>query len=218
MVAGIVVAAFAVSRRRPSLFEWFVLGSAVTVAVAQVGPARYYEQYTAFFAPFLALTLAISVARLRGKVLSRTAAVIASAAVAALFVNQLAFVRGESVRDVATTVDAIVPVGACTLSDAPKFLVTTNRFVAGAAGCATMTDPQGATLAFAGSPEVSLAMWRSAFVHADYVVTSTPVGAWFMPQSPSLRGYVETHFHQVRSGGLLFYVRDGFPTTHTRGF
>ena len=207
VIVGIVVAAFVLSRRRPSTFELFVLGSAAIIAMAQVGPAWYYEQYTAFFAPFLALTLAISVARFRGVEPARISLAAAAAAVAALALNQIAFIYGETAPDVATAVDAVVPAGGCTLSNAPKYLVTTNRFVAAALRCTTMTDPQGATLAFANSPAASLAMWQSAFVHADYVVTSTPIAGWDMPRSPVLRDYVAAHFHEVRSGALLFYVR-----------
>ena len=209
VLAGIVIAAFAVSRRRPSSFEWFVLASTAAVAVAQVGPAWYYEQYAAFFAPFLALTLGISLARLLDEEKSRAALTVAPAVVAVLLANQLAFIHRESARDVAATVDAVVPVGGCTLSDAPKYLVTTNRFIAAAPGCTTMTDPQGATLAFANNQAASLAMWRSAFVHADYVVTETPVDDWFMPQSSALRAYVAAHFRAVSADGLLFYVRNG---------
>ena len=162
VLAGIVVAAFVVPRRRPSTFEWFVLGSAAAVAVAQVGPAWYYQQYAAFFAPFLALVLGISLARLLGE-RSRATVAVAAAAVVVLLASQLALIHRESVPDVATTVDAVVPVGGCTLSDGPKLVVTTNRFVAAAPGCTTMTDPQGATLAFANDRAASLAMWWSAF-------------------------------------------------------
>ena len=47
------------------------------------------------------------------------------------------------------------------------------------------------------------------FVHADYVVTETPVDDWFMPQSSALRAYVAAHFRAVSADGLLFYVRNG---------
>jgi hypothetical protein len=77
---------------------------------------------------------------------SRIAIAIATAGAVVLLVNQVLVLRGESAPDIAATVDAVVPAGGCTLSDAPSKLVTTDRFVARAPGCTDMTDPQGATL------------------------------------------------------------------------
>jgi hypothetical protein len=134
--------------------------------------------------------------------------VIAAASVAALLINQASSLRGQSSPDVVAAVDAVVPAGGCTTSDAPRNLVTTDRFVADAPGCTSMTDPNGTVLALGVGPAASV-VWLAAFDHADYVVTDTPIARWTIPTDAS--AYVATHFRVVRSDGLLIYVRHGIP-------
>jgi hypothetical protein len=211
VLAAIVVVAFVLPRRRPSRFEWFAIVATVLVGIVQLGPAWYYEHYAAFIAPFLAILLGVSITRLAEPRRSRAAMLVATAVAAVLLVSQVALVHGESVPDIANTVDTMVPAGACTLSDAPSKLVTTNRFVASAAGCTNMTDPQGATLSYGYGSAGAQQLWTVAVAHADYLVTSTPFADWYIPPDATLRAYVAANFTLHTAGGLLFYVRDGFP-------
>jgi alpha-1,2-mannosyltransferase len=208
VLAGIVVAAFLISRRRPTPLEWFALGSTITVGVAQLAPAQYYPHYAAFIAPFLAILLAVSLWRLSAERMGTLALAVAGVSVAVLLTNQLAVLRGESTPDVVAAVDSIIPAGACVTSDAPRYLITTDRFVAAAPGCTTMTDPGGTMLALASGPAAT-AVWLAAFEHVDFVVTETPVRTWSIP--PEASAYVVSHFSVVRSGGLLIYMRAGLP-------
>ncbi len=212
VLAVIVIAAFVLPRRRPSRLEWFAIVATVLVGIAQLGPAWYYEHYAAFIAPFLGILLGISLARLAEPRWSRIAVAIAAAVVAVLLASQVALVHGESVPDIAGTVDAIVPAGGCTLSDAPSKLVTTNRFVATAPGCTDMTDSQGATLSYGYGSAGAQQLWTVAVEHADYLVSSTPFAGWYIPPDAALRAYVAANFQLHEAGGLLVYVRDGFPT------
>lgn len=207
-LAALVIAAFVLSRRRPTTLEWFALGSTVTVALAQLVPAQYYPHYAAFIAPFLAILLAVSLTRLIGNRATRLTLAAAAGIVAALLINQLAYIRGQSSPDVVAAVDSVIPAGGCVTSDAPRNLVTTDRFVAAAAGCTNMTDPAGTMLALGDSSEAA-DVWRAAFDHADYVVTDIAIRNWSVPGDAS--AYVASHFRLVHSGGLLIYVRDGFP-------
>jgi len=203
-----VAAAFGLSRRRPTPLEWFALGSTFALAVAQLAPAQYYPHYAAVMAPFLAILLALALARLRGGHANALSLAIAAACVAALLINQVSHLRGESTPDVAAAVDAVIPAGACAVSDAPRNLVTADRFVASAPGCTAMTDPAGTILALDASAEAS-SVWQAVFERVDYVVTDTPIRAWAVPAGAS--AYVANHFRLVRSGGLLVYVRFGRP-------
>ncbi|MGA7988155.1 MAG: glycosyltransferase 87 family protein [Candidatus Dormiibacterota bacterium] len=212
VLALFVIAAFVLPRRRPSRFEWFAIAATVLVGIAQLGPAWYYEHYAAFIAPFLGMLLGVSVARLSEPRARRVAIAVAAAAVAVLLVSQVALVHGESVPDIATTVDAIVPAGGCTLSDAPSKLVTTNRFVATAADCTDMSDAQGATLSYGYGSAGAQQLWTVAVAHADYLVSSTPFADWYIPPDAKLRAYVAANFQLHQAGGLLVYVRNGFPT------
>ena len=208
VVAGIVGAAFVMSRRRPTPLEWFALGSTVAVGVAQLVPAQYYPHYAAFIAPFLAILLAVSMRRLFAERVRALALAIAGVGVAVLATNQLEVLRGESTPDVVAAVDSIVPAGACATSDAPRNLITTDRFVAAAPGCTNMTDPGGTMLAVSTGPEAT-AVWLAAFEHVDFVVTETPIRQWSIP--PQASAYVLSHFRVVPSERLFIYVRNGFP-------
>ena len=214
-LAGFIVAAFALGRRRRPItpLEWFALASVVAVAAAQLAPAQYYPQYAALLAPFLGLAFGLAVGRVAeladGRAVGLVTGVTALACVV-LLSAQGWYVRGERVPDTASEVTAVVPAGACTLSNSPVYLFTADRFQARAPGCTTMTDPAGTLLAL-GQGAAAAPTWRAAFAHVDYVVTDVAIARWPLPAAAGVPGYVARNFTLVRSGGLLVYVRRGFP-------
>jgi alpha-1,2-mannosyltransferase len=210
VIAAIVAAAFALRRQPPSALEWFALAATVLTAVAQLGPAYYYANYTAFVTPFLALLLGISVARLVAQRSQRIAVAAAALGVALLFAHQVVAIGGLATSDIAGVVDAVVPAGACTLSDAPSKLVTTNRFEAATPGCNDMIDPEGATLSYGYGSAGAVRLWTDEVAHSDYMVTSTPFADWYIPPDAALRANVAANFRVLRRGRLLFYIRNGF--------
>jgi hypothetical protein len=105
----------------------------------------------------------------------------------------------------------VIPAGECTLSDAPSKLVTTNRFVASNGHCNALIDPEGATLSYGYGSAGALRLWTGMVEQADYLLTSTPFADWDIPPDTRLRDYVTANFRLIRSGTLLFYVRNGFP-------
>lgn len=203
-----VAAAFAASRRRLTPLEWFAVGGAAAVALAQLLPAQYYTQYAALLAPFVSLALGLAVAR-GAEMLPcpRTVFATVGVACAALVISQVFFVLTESAPDPAATVDAAVPAGACALSDSPVLLFTADRFRSTVVGCTQMTDPGGTVLALAGDTEQSVDTWRLAFAHVDYVVTNRPIARWGIPAAAGIPKYVTLHFRLVRANRLLVYVR-----------
>jgi len=218
VLIAVVVAAFALPpRRKPSPLEWFAISATTLAALAQLGPAYYFPQYAAFMAPFLALLLGISLARLVAERSPRVALAIATTGVAVLCISQLVAIPGVAAPDVANVVDAVIPAGACVLSDAPSKLVTTNRFVAAGSGCNTMIDPQGATLSYGYGSAGAEHLWTNEVEHADYMVTGTRFAIWDIPPDAALRAYVSANFQLIRAGGLLFYVRNGFPHGNVAG-
>ena len=48
-------------------------------------------------------------------------------------------------------------------------------------------------------------------------MTSTRFAIWDIPPDAALRAYVSANFQLVREGGLLFYVRNGFPPGDVAG-
>jgi alpha-1,2-mannosyltransferase len=211
-LAAVVIAAFTLPpRRKPSPLEWFAISATGLAALAQLGPAYYFPQYAAFMAPFLGLLLGICFARLVADRSPRVALALATAGVVVLCLSQLVAIHREIAPDIAGVVDAVIPAGGCTLSDAPSKLVTTNRFIAAASGCNDMIDPQGATLSYGYGSAGSEHLWTVEVEHADYIVTSTPFAGWDIPPGAALRAYVSANFQLVHGSGLLFYVRNGFP-------
>jgi hypothetical protein len=210
VIAGIVIAAFLLRPRRPSTLEWFAIAATVLAVIAQLGPAYYFANYTAFVAPFLGVLLGISLARLVGQGSERIGMSIATVGVVLLFTHEVITIHALTTADIAGVLDAAIPAGACTLSDAPSKLVTTNRFVATAPGCNDMIDPEGATLSYGYGSPGAVHLWTVAVEHSDYIVTSTPFADWYIPPDASLRAYVGANFRLHASGGLLFYVRHGF--------
>jgi hypothetical protein len=157
------------------------------------------------------LLLGISFARLFEPPAQWAGVCIAATAIALLLTQQVLSDHNLRARDIAGVVDAVVPAGGCTLSDAPVELVTTNRFVATAPGCNTMIDPEGATLSYGYGSAGAEHLWMVCVEHSDYIVTTTPFQHWFIPPDAQLRHYVSVHFQLHVVGKELFYVRNGFP-------
>jgi hypothetical protein len=212
VIVVIVIAAFVIPPRRPTPLEWLAIAATVLGVVAQLGPSYYFENYAAFMAPFIALLLAFALARLLSARAPQVALVVAAAGVVVVLAVQVDTIRTSQVVDIAGVVDEVVPAGACTLSDAPSKLVTTNRFEAKDPGtCNDMIDPEGATLAYGFGSAGAQQLWTVEVEHADYLVTSTPFAHWDIPPKAPLQAYVAADFRLIRAGGLLFYVRNGFP-------
>jgi alpha-1,2-mannosyltransferase len=210
VLSAFVVLAFIVRPRRPTPLEWFALSATAAVALAQLAPAQYYPQYAALLAPFASLVLGLSVARVATALRRpRAAPALAGIACVALLLAQLAYVSGESAPDFAAVIDAVVPAGACALSNSPVYLVTADRFRSTARGCTQMTDPAGTMLALPSSTGEAVAAWQEAFEHVDYVVTDRPINTWQLPTAARIPEYVGANFRVVHAGVLLVYVRAG---------
>jgi hypothetical protein len=180
--------------------------------IAQLGPTYYFAHYTAFVAPFLGMLLGISQARLFEPRSERIGMWIVAVVIALLFTHQVIAIQTLTTNDIAGVVDAEIPAGGCTLSDAPEQLVTTDRFVATVPSCNNMIDPEGATLSFGYGSAGAEDLWTVTVEHADYMVTSTPFAYWYIPPDARLRAYVNANFRLHAIGRLLFYVRNGFPS------
>ena len=63
LVVGCCVAATRLTGERPPLLEQFALASSVLIIIAFLWPADFYYHYAGFLAPFLALAIALPVAR-----------------------------------------------------------------------------------------------------------------------------------------------------------
>jgi alpha-1,2-mannosyltransferase len=208
VLIGLVVAAFVLSRRRPATLEWFAISSTVAVAALLLAPAEFYGHYAAFFAPFAAVVVGVSLGRLVGRRPPRAVMAMAAIALTALAANQIHVVAAESARDVSLAVDAVIPAGGCALSDSASNLITADRFVSSRPGCPVMADAYGTTIVNGGRTAAAVDVWQRAFAQADYVVLYSMRNGR-IPLVASLRTDLADQFRLVQSGGLLIFVRNG---------
>jgi hypothetical protein len=224
-IAGVLAVVFAATALRPGgrldRLEWFALGSTAVVTAAFLWPADYYDHYAAFLAPFLALSVAFAVGRaaqlFRGALLPRAAVV----GLAGL--GGLALVVAEGYHlstvppppPVGAGADALIPPGACVLSDWASMLVLSNRFVSTDPACPKMVDSFGTGLALGNGRPVSDGggslpavwhAWLSDLERAQFVWFSSPTTNR-VPFVPPVVDYLETHFHRVPGTPLDLYER-----------
>jgi Glycosyltransferase family 87 len=212
-LAGLIIAMIARTRRRPSTLELFITGSLVGVGGLLMAPAEFYDHYAAFSAPFLAMVVGASVGVLAARLTLRTTLAVAAIGVAALTANEVRVVGGEHGTDLTPTVGAVIPAGACALSDSAAYLITINRFVSTQPGCAdNVADPYGTTISNGGGrTPATAAAWLHAIDNADYLVLYSATRNGRIPMVPSIRAELADDFTMVRAGNLFVFVRDGFP-------
>ncbi len=229
LVAFLLVPALA---RRGSRLEWAALLGTVATGSSLLVPQIFYAHYAWFFAPFLALGVALALercARLAGLALVRVRVpglgrlALGTAVVVALCAGGVRLGVGDASYAAATVakagdpgpkIAALVPAGACAIADAAILLITANRYSTGA-GCPAVVDPTGAWLvADPHHPERAsgprspalVATWRVWFAEATYVVLSRPT-TFRIPWTPALRAYFGAHDRLVKASGAFVYRR-----------
>jgi alpha-1,2-mannosyltransferase len=221
--------------------DWFALACTLVVIGMLFSPSEWYEHYAAFAGPFLVVLLALSAATLFapararqvGKASkagaprrSRTARVaVAAGAITAVTIAVMGAADGYVVtklnpaRDLAAA-SALIPPGACVLTDTVSVTIVTNRFTASSPGCPAIVDTVGTLIAttdgkdFAADRAVLAAdtrVWWQAFGQAEYVwLVGNSYGytgariAW----TPALHAYFVRHFKLIGLSGPFHGSRD----------
>jgi hypothetical protein len=226
LIVGGFAAAWLPASGRPPALDWFALASVLLVVAAFLLPDDFYYHYPGFLAPFLALSLALSAARLLGDTaagwlrrperLRRAAPWLAGLVIVAL---PLAMPWAENApTPVYPTAAAarIIPPGSCVLTDQAALLIAADRFSSQVPGCTLMVDATGTDYVLghgrngrtAGSVPAVAAVWRQAFRTARYVWL-TPENTVRIAWTPALRAYFGSHFVPVRGpwAPLMLYAR-----------
>ena len=244
----LVVLAWLRGRRagsRATALDWYALICTIVVTGMLFSPSEWYVHYAAFAGPFLAVLVGLSAGRLvaarhppaEEPVKKPRPWVRACAGVvAALLIAAMGAADGYMVvttlypaRDLSAA-SALIPPGACVLTDTAAATVVIGRFSASSPGCPVIVDTVGTLIAtthgkdFVAGPGVLQAdtqVWQQAFEQARYVWLIGNNGytgariAW----TPALHAYFETHFRliglpganlgagDVPQGGL--YIRNG---------
>ncbi len=213
-----VVTPFIAARSWPKGIEAFALGSAALIFASTLAPPNFYYHYEAFYAPFFSLAVGLSLRRwilLVPKTAIATAGAIGLALALVLWGFGYAAL-GAGVRvDPSALVQALIPKGACVLSDSVEITLLSNRFATSNQRCPVIIDAFGTAIAdgsgVAASANVDVAprlerLWMKAFTQAQYVVLSDNNAAR-IPWSGPLVNYFDAHFHQVGSAGVAVYDR-----------
>jgi alpha-1,2-mannosyltransferase len=217
----LVVIAWLRARRagsRATALDWFALICTFVVVGMLFSPSEWYVHYAAFAGPFLAVLVGLSAGRL---VTARQPPVqkprhwvrVCAGVVAALLIAAMGAADGYMVttlypaRDLSAA-SALIPPGACVLTDTAAATVVIGRFSAGSPGCPPIVDTVGTLIAtthgkdFVAGPGVLQAdtqVWQQAFEQARYVWLIGNNGytgariAW----TPALHAYFETHFRLI---------------------
>ena len=114
---------------------------------------------------------------------------------------------------------ALIPPGACVLTDTASVTIVTNRFSASSAGCPALVDAVGTLIAttdgkdFVAGTAVLAAdtrTWQQVFEHAEYVWLAGNNGftgariAW----TPALHAYFVSHFRLIGLAGSFLGVEN----------
>ena len=232
----IVIIAWVRARRagiRSTALDWYALVGTVVVAGMLFSPSEWYVHYAAFAGPFLAVLVALSAARFfappntqrakkqraetrherLGKRPRRIRLVHVAAVFATLAIAAMGAADGYTVTTLGpatslTGASALIPPGACVLTDTVSVTITTDRFTAATPGCPALVDAVGTLIAttdgkdFVTGPAVlerDTQVWQQAFQQAEYVWLIGNNGftgariAW----TPALYHYFMTHFRLI---------------------
>jgi len=160
----------------PGPLEWYALGTLICTLVAVLAYSAFFYHYADFAAPWLAIAAGYAAGALRPEQARRMLAVAAAAfvVVASLQVWELSGLHASDVHADA----ALIPPGACVVSDEISLAIAANRFTAGSGGCPDVLDSLATTLVAGNGVSVQggakalphvVAEWQAIFERAQYV-------------------------------------------------
>lgn len=213
LAAGVIAMGYAWEPGRPSPLEWYALVTAVAAMAAVLSYSAFFYHYTAFAAPWLALSAGCAVGALASACRGRAGArrVLAGCcaamvlAVAAFQVSELSGLRASHVYPQR----ALIPAGSCVVTDQVSLTITANRLTAARPGCPDVLDALAQTLVLSGGVSVQddaaaqprvVAEWRSILSRAHYAWLS-PYNARRIPWTPALRLWFAAHFRPLHPDG-----------------
>ena len=235
LIVGCAIAAARRSGQGPSPLEQFSYGATGLTIIAFLWPADFYYHYAGFLAPFLALAVALPVARLVATIspaagatrwLARYGTAAASVIIVIFAIIQVSFETSLQPPLAPTTpgltgtiidqAQRVIPPGACVLADQASYAIAANRFGSSRPGCVPMVDGVGSDYslsqgrnAASGAQYVPAvrALWLSALRGADYVWLS-PLSYRRIPWTArEITAYFDQHFVPAPGGPFGLYVR-----------
>jgi alpha-1,2-mannosyltransferase len=163
-------AAILVTQQPPPMLDWFAGVTTLLIIAMFLWPPQFHYHFTEFLAPFMALTIALPVARLFGgaqpdggvavtwpptgsaqtaRQVGIAVVSVSAAALAVVAVFQFRFESGapKVIGPIPAAIDQLIPSGACVLTDQVSVTLAANRFVSTDPNCPKVIDSLGTTLA-----------------------------------------------------------------------
>lgn len=217
IIFGSLAAVSFVSRDEPAELDLFTIATFAITAAAFLVPPQFYYHFTAFLAPFLAMSVALPLTRLihaahlpgsgPGR-LSPVAAGLAGALIVALAVIETGHETPLDSRlphSAVAAVRRLIPPGACLVADQVSFSIAVDRFTSAVPGCPLIIDPVGTDYAMTHGhdpltganryPQL-VALWHDALSHAQYVWLSR-LADRRIPWTPALNAYFHGKFTRI---------------------
>jgi alpha-1,2-mannosyltransferase len=213
IVAGIAASVLALGYlwrpRRSSPLEWFALASCLSAVAALLAYSAFFYHYADFVAPWLAISFGCAAGTLCRAFSDRPGARRSLIAVATALVLGLAVFQARELSGLgATSVypdKAVIPAGACVVTDEVSLTLAANRFST-RAGCPDVLDSLAATLvedngiSVQGGAKASaraVSAWTWIFGHAQYVWLSSD-SSRRIPWTHGLERWFASHFKRLK--------------------
>jgi alpha-1,2-mannosyltransferase len=186
IVAGSLGFAFLLTWRPPPVLDLFAVGTAGFVLIGFLWPDQFHYHFAAFFAPWLALAIALPLTALlqdlrqisggdrpAPSALAPSALQWGAACVAGLVILVMAGIQfnwessGANTAHLKLSVlqsaERLIPPGSCLLADEVSFSVMTNRLVSDVPGCSLLLDATGTNFALSQGrdPETGAAKYKA---------------------------------------------------------
>jgi hypothetical protein len=211
--AGVLLTGYLRVPGRPSPLEWFALATTAAAVAAVLGYSAFFYHYPDFAAPWLAISAGSAAGALpgafAGHALVRRALIgAAGLVIVAVAVFQAREMTGLRAPDIYPD-QALIPAGACVVTDETSMAIAASRFTAARPGCPDVIDSLAMTLTAsngvsvqggaASLPDVTAA-WESTLGRAQYVWLSSN-NARRIPWTPALSFWFTTHFQLLTPAG-----------------
>jgi len=213
LFVAVLAACYVWDPGRPSPLEWFALVTAVGAVIAVISYSAFFYHYPDFAAPWLALTAGGAAGALARGLSGRPQArrvVIPAAAVIVLAVAVFQAHELSGLRAIDVSADkALIPAGACVVTDQTSITISADRFTASRPGCPDVIDSLAVTLVSGNGVSVQggaaaltqvVNEWQSIFSRAQYVWLS-PNNGRRIPWTPALYLWFGTHFQELTPSG-----------------
>ena len=230
VVAGSLGLAFLLTWRLPPVLDLFAVGTAGFVLIGFLWPDQFHYHFAAFFAPWLAMAIALPLSALvrdlrlisggdraappaaQPSALQWGAACVAGLVILVMAAIQFNWESSNTPHlplSVVQSAERLIPPGSCLLADEVSFSVMTNRLVSDVPGCSLLLDATGTNYALSHGrdPETGAAkykavdaVWTYAFDHAQYVWLSG-LNHHRVAWTPALQSYFSAHFTRILHAG-----------------